>query len=198
MALYNNKKQEQLFHLHNPQKSAVDCSTLKGYFPNFLNCEKSYVLAEPTSEFNCIGWAIGVREFIDPQKHINKHYNAKTYVGGINVEYANRAKLTIPLSDYEKNPSACLKATAAFFDEYSDNSVLPKKDNYIAVEKISYPPSDDTIAFYFKEGEEVFGEVKREVSPKGFQHASRYVKDVNSWVSRDMDIKVRTKCAYNA
>jgi hypothetical protein len=51
------------------------------------------------------------------------------------------------------------------------------------LKKFPTPPSDDTIAFYFKEGEEVFDEVKREVSPKGFQHASRYVKDVNSWVS---------------
>ena len=68
-----------------------------------------------------------------------------------------------------------------FFDHYSQKSVLPKKNDYIAVDEISYPPEDDTIAFYFKDGEETFD--SNEIKYKGFQHASRYVKDVNSWVS---------------
>jgi hypothetical protein len=101
----------------------------------------------------------------------------------MNAEYANGAKLTVTFSHYRKDTSTCLKATKSFFDEYSDNSVLPAKDNYIAVEKISYPPLDDTIAFYFKEGKEIFDADKNEISYKGFQHAARYVKDVNSWVS---------------
>ncbi len=38
---------------------------------------------------------------------------------------------------------------------------------------------DDTIAFYFIEGEEG----TRPDQLKGFAHASRYVKDLDSWVS---------------
>lgn len=68
-----------------------------------------------------------------------------------------------------------------FLTNISKSSVLPKKDSYKAVEEISNPPSDDTIAFYFKEGAESFD--SDQISYKGFQHASRYVKDVNSWVS---------------
>lgn len=182
MSLYNNKNQEEVFHLHSPQSTGM-CSTLKAYFPNFLNCENSYVLAEPTSEFNCIGWAIGVKEFIDPTIRINKFYNEKVYAGGMSIEYVNGDKSTITFSNYKKDTSACLKATKSFFDEFNNKSVLPQKDNYIAVEKISYPPSDDTIAFYFKEGKDFFDEEKNAVSYKGFQHAARYVKDVNDWVS---------------
>ena len=55
MALYNNKKQEKLFHLHDPKKStSVDCDPIKDAFSDFA-CEKSYILAQPTGEFNCIG-----------------------------------------------------------------------------------------------------------------------------------------------
>jgi hypothetical protein len=68
-----------------------------------------------------------VKEFIDPTKHINKHYNEKTYTGGMNIEYVNGAKLTITLNHYKKDTSACLKATKSFFDEYSKNSILPEK-----------------------------------------------------------------------
>lgn len=181
--LYNNKKQEKLFHLHDPEKStSTNCAVLKLYFPNFLDCEKSYVLAQPTEEFNCIGWAIGVKEFIDPTKQINKYYNEKMHTGdSVSVRYANGATSSISLNSYKKDTSACLKAAKLFFDEYNENSVLPKKDNYIAVDKISQPPLDDTIAFYFKEGEETFD--GHEINYKGFQHAARYVEDVNNWVS---------------
>ena len=102
MALYDNDEQKQLFNLHIPRKSAVDCDKLRMHFPNFLNCENSYVLAEPTLEFNCIGWAIGVREFIDPAKGINKYYHNKISVGEINVRYGNGAQATFVLSNYIK------------------------------------------------------------------------------------------------
>lgn len=42
-------------------------------------------------------------------------------------------------------------------------------------------PQDDTIAFYFKEGKDQFEE--RAIVSKGFQHAARYIEDVNHWVS---------------
>ena len=80
-----------------------------------------------------------------------------------------------------RDASACLDATKSFFDEYKENSVLPKKDDYLAVDEIPANPLDDTIAFYFKEGEETFEESK--ISYKGFKHAARYVREVNSWVS---------------
>ncbi len=47
--------------------------------------------------------------------------------------------------------------------------------------KFLIPLLDDTIAFYFKEGKEIFDE--QGIDYKGFQHAARYVEDVNSWVS---------------
>jgi hypothetical protein len=178
MALYNNKNQEKLFHLHAPAKSTVsDCLPVKIF--DKYDCEKSYVLAQPTEEFNCIGWGIGVKDFIDPTEQINKHYLQK-------IEYdrlTNRAdsSLSIPLYEYSKNTEACINAVQLFFEEYKEKSVLPKKDYYVAVDKISYPPLDDTISFYFKEGKDNF--VGREINSKGFQHAARYMKDLNSWVS---------------
>ncbi len=142
ITLYNNKKQEKLFHLHSPiQATYQDCAILKLLFPNFLDCEKSHLLAQPTGEFNCIGWAIGVKKFINPVKYINKHYNEKTNTGdSVSVQYANGAISSIPLRYYKKDISACMRATKSFFDEHNKNSVLSKKDSYIAVDKISYPP----------------------------------------------------------
>ena len=32
---------------------------------------------------------------------------------------------------------------------------MPKKEEYVAVEKIFTTPQDDTIAFYFKEGQDI-------------------------------------------
>ncbi|CAL7963659.1 hypothetical protein MIDIC_70045 [Alphaproteobacteria bacterium] len=60
---------------------------------------------------------------------------------------------------------------------------MPKKDHYIAADTISNPSLDDTIAFYFKEGDETFN--GNEIDYKGFQHAARYVVEVNSWVSQN-------------
>lgn len=58
MTLFNNTKQEKLFHLHVPEKSNnEDCDIIRGAFGNF-QCEKSYIIAQSTTEFNCIGWAI--------------------------------------------------------------------------------------------------------------------------------------------
>ena len=183
MSLYNNKKQEQLFHLKKPFATPhQDCIELQRYFPNFLSCDKSNILAYPTGEFNCIGWAIGVKQFIDPVEEINKHYNDKSDTGlSISVTYPNGATSSISLKNYQKDSSECKNAVKLFFDHHNQNSVLPKKDDYIAMDKISYPPADDTIAFYFKEGEETFD--ANAIEYKGFQHAARYVEDVNSWVS---------------
>ena len=179
MALYNNRKQEELFHLHDPKKStSTDCDPIKGAFSNFI-CEKSYILAQPTGEFNCIWWAIGVKEFIDPAKYINKYYDQRLEVA--KLIHSTDHSLSIPLYSYEKNTSVCKRAIKSFFEEYKENSVLPKKDKYVAVDKISTLLQDDTIAFYFKAGEDQFEE--NGIARKGFQHAARYVEDVNSWVS---------------
>ena len=181
MSLYNNKKQEKEFNLQIPQKATlVDCSPLKG-FVNF-DCSKSYVLAQSTGDFNCIGGAIGVKDFIDPTQEINKFYTQKTVIGHLSVTfYSASSPSLIALHKYQKDSSACMAATKTFFEKYKDNSVLSKKDDYIAVDKISSPPKDDTIAFYFKdEPDEVVG---INVNIKGFQHASRYVEDINIWVS---------------
>lgn len=179
--LYSNKKQEGLFHLHSPTKpTSQECEPLKKAFSDF-ECEKSYILAEPTTEFNCIGWAIGVKDFIDPTQHINKYYNNKTEAGTITVKYHSGTTSHVTLYNYKKDTKTCMEATKSFFEEYNDNSVLPKKDSYVAVDKISNTPLDDTIAFYFKVGEETLSE--NSIVKKGFQHAARYIEDVNSWVS---------------
>ncbi len=180
MSLYNNKKQEQLFHLHDPIKSTKEnCDVLKLHFPDFLNCETSYILAQPTREFNCIGWAIGVNQFIDPTEDINKHYSKKSEYTKL-TSSADRTS-SISLSKYIKDSESCMEAVSLFFDEYKAYSVLPKKEEYVAVEKIFTTPQDDTIAFYFKEGQDIFG--RNNIDLKGFQHAARYVEDINSWVS---------------
>ena len=183
MSLYNNQKQEELFHLKTPFPTPdQDCAVLQHYFPNFLSCNKSKILAYSTGEFNCIGWAIGVKQFINPVKDINKYYKYKSDTGfSITAKYPNGATSSTNLKNYQKDSPECKKAVKLFFDHYSQKSVLPKKNDYIAVDEISYPPEDDTIAFYFKDGEETFD--SNEIKYKGFQHASRYVKDVNSWVS---------------
>jgi len=181
MSLYNNKKQEKEFNLHKPKQSTYqDCRPLKG-FVNF-DCTKSYVLADSTGEFNCIGWAVGVKEFIDPTQKINKYYDKKTETGMITVQFHSAPSPSqISLHEYQKSTSACMDAATLFFKDYKNTSVLPQKDDYVAMGKISYPPIDDTIAFYFKEGQDQV--VGRDITIKGFQHAARYVKDVNSWVS---------------
>jgi hypothetical protein len=180
MALYNNKKQEQLFHLHDPIKSTKEnCALLKVYFPDFLDCETSSILANPTKEFNCIGWAIGVKKFIDPTKDINKHYSAKLEYD--KLTYSSDRSKFLPLYEYDKSIESCMKASKLFFEEYKESSVLPKKDDYIGIDHITDPPQDDTIAFYFKEGQDQLEE--NGITRKGFQYAARYVEDVNGWVS---------------
>ncbi len=125
--LYNNKKQEELFHLHDPQKStAEDCLPVKVF--DKYDCEKSYVLAQPTEEFNCIGWAIGVKKFIDPTQQINKHYNEKTGIGDLMVKYHTGITSSITLYEYKEGSLACMEAVKSFFEEYKVNSILPKKD----------------------------------------------------------------------
>lgn len=181
MALYNNKKQEKLFHLHDPKKStSVDCDPIKDAFSDFA-CEKSYILAQPTGEFNCIGWAIGVKLFIDPTQQINKYYTEKISIGDLMVKYHSGVTSSVTLYEYKKSSSACMESTKLFFENHKDHSVLLKKANYVAVNKIPHPPLDDTIAFYFKEGKDEFE--GKEIVSKGFQHAARYIEDVNSWVS---------------
>ena len=180
MALYNNKNQELLFHLQDPtQSTSKNCDVLKVHFPDFLNCETSYIIAQPTREYNCIGWAIGVKKFIDPTKEINEHYFEKS-------EYAKLtssadSSLSVALYEYTKDAEACMRASKLFFEAYKGSSILPKKDDYIPIDRISNPPQDDTIAFYFKEGKDQFEE--NGIIRKGFQHAARYVEDVKDWVS---------------
>lgn len=179
MSLYNNKKQEKEFNLHDPVKSTVEnCSVLKVYFPDFHNCETSYVLANPTREYNCIGWAIGVKKFIDPTKEINAHYSKKLQYAKLT---STDSSFSAPLYEYTKDAEECMKASKLFFEAYKGSSILPKKDKYIPVDKISHPPQDDTIALYFKEGKDKFEEDG--IIRKGFQHAARYVEDVKDWVS---------------
>ncbi|CAL7961928.1 hypothetical protein MIDIC_340023 [Alphaproteobacteria bacterium] len=169
--LYNNKKQEQEFHLLTPRKvTTSECNNIKSTFQLF-NCSDSFVIAEQTLEFNCIGWAIGVREFIDPNREINPHYNARLAyraAAGYNGKQ---------LFKYDENKSDCMKAVSEFFEAYKDRSVLPHKQ-YKPADTIS-GPKDDTIAFYFISGEE--GE--KPLEGKGFTHAARYIQDVNNWVS---------------
>ena len=75
--LYNNKKQESEFHLLPPRKvSSNECDDIKKTFQS-LDCDHSFVIAEQTLDFNCIGWGIGVRTFISPAREINPHYNTK-------------------------------------------------------------------------------------------------------------------------
>ena len=175
-SLYNNRKQEELFYLQEPQEvTANECNFLKGYFSNF-KCEKSRVLAQDTEEFNCIGWAMGVKNFIEP-KEINKYYEAKEIYRMVGSKYTLK---TFPLHNYEKNAAACMQAIDAVFEEYHDDSVLPQKNDYVAIDTLSSPLQDDTIAFYFKDGQEAS---RNNRDAKGFQHAARYVKDVNGWVS---------------
>ena len=112
-------------------------------------------------------------------QNINKHYNSKSDTG--TVIYPSGATLSISFKYYQRDVSDCKKAVKLFFDQYKQYSVLPKKDNYVAVDAISNPLLDNTIAFLFKEGEETLD--GNEIAYKGFQHAERYVKDVNSWVS---------------
>ena len=179
MSLYNNQKQETLFHLHDPIAASIaDCDPIRKDFTDF-KCEKSYVLAERTTEYNCIGWAIGVKKFIDPTRYINLHYSQKEEHDTL-VSTTGRSN-PVTLHKYISNIESCKKAVTLFFEEQKDSSILPKKDKYVATDKIPNTPLDDTIAFYFKEGQDQV--VGRDITIKGFQHAARYVKDVNSWVS---------------
>lgn len=166
--------------MHDPKKSTVsDCVPIEGAFKNF-NCKESYILAEPTQDFNCIGWAIGVKEFIDPTTHINKHYTARTFAGQVIEKYGGKESYN-DLHNYTPNASACNDAAKLFFEEYKKHSVLPSKDYYSAAADIPDIPLDDTIAFYFKPGSDRLEDGV--ISVKGFQHAARYVSDVNHWVS---------------
>lgn len=162
--LYNNKKQEAEFHLLTPRKiSPQDCRTIKDAF-KALECDHVYVIAEQTPDFNCIGWAIGVKAFLDPRDQINPHYSSRVL------------RDDIGRYEYTANKESCMKASLKFFDAYKGRSVLPQKD-YKAVDHIPSTPQDDTIAFYFLPG---IDDVNQ---GKGFTHAARYVKDIESWVS---------------
>lgn len=168
-SLYNNKNQESEFHLLQPRKiSTKECNDVKKAF-QLLDCDHSFVIAEQTPEFNCIGWGIGVRAFIDPTREINPHYNTKQVYDTINGHQLYR---------YNEDKKDCMQAVAKFFDAYKERSVLPQKQ-YKAVSDIDHPPQDDTIAFYFLSWEEGL----KPNEGRGFTHAARYVEDVNSWVS---------------
>ncbi len=178
--LYNNQKQRELFHLHDPQKAnSSDCNPLSGL--KEFECDKSYVLADASPEFNCIGWAVGVKELLPPEKVINKHYSSKSFLGDIIYDANGEIKVLYRLHNYEKNVTDCKISVTNFFNEYRDLSILPNKNSYTAVESVSNPPIDDTIAFYFKAGKETVDQ--NDIRYKGFLHAARYVEDVHSWVS---------------
>jgi len=178
MSLYNNKKQEEYFYLHEPhQADSMDCRIMAA-FKDF-KCSESYVLAERTTEYNCIGWAIAVKDFIDPAKHINKYYNSKQKINDLVT--TDEKKVVGHLYRYEPNILDCQNSIKKFFDEYKELSVLPNKENYIAVGSIPNTPKDGSIAFYFISGDEDF--IEDRISHKGFSHAARYVEEVHSWVS---------------
>jgi len=179
MSLYNNQKQEALFHLHDPIGASIaDCDPIRKDFTDF-KCEKSYVLAERTTEYNCIGWAIGVKKFIDPTIYINLHYSQKEEHDTL-VSTTGRSN-PVTLYKYISNTESCMKAVKLFFEEQKDSSILPRKDKYVATDKIPNTPLDDTISFYFKAGDDQLeGSM---IERKGFQHAARYVADVDNWVS---------------
>ncbi len=84
--LYNNKDQQVTFNLLPPRAlSSEECKLIHGAFKHF-SCSSSSIIAEQTHHFNCIGWAIGVHAFLDPNKEINPHYGKKDYVGS-NLRY---------------------------------------------------------------------------------------------------------------
>jgi len=179
--LYNNNEQKELFHLHDPKKAdSADCNPVSSAFKEF-ECNKSYVLADASPEFNCIGWAIGVKEFLSPNNVINKHYTSKNFIGNVVYVYNGESKIIDSVYNYEKNTTDCKVSVTNFFNEYRHLSVLPNKYSYIAVENVPNPPADDTIAFYFKAGKETIDQ--DHIRFKGFLHASRYIEDVHNWVS---------------
>lgn len=174
--LYRDKTQKKLFHLHKPTKIDHDtCGFLEKIFPKY-QCYQSYELADVNEDFNCIGWAIGVHHFIDPNVYINQHYKTR-------FVYANIA--TYKLYEYHKNASSCMEAVKIFFDQNTDTSVLINKPQYKPTEFITQPPDDNTIAFYFKSGRDQFIQESKKISliPQGFSHAARYVSEVDNWVS---------------
>lgn len=174
--LYHDKTQQKLFRLHKPIKIDDDtCEFLEKIFPKY-QCYQSYELADVTRDFNCIGWAIGVNYFIDPNENINLHYHAR-------FVYANIAALS--LYQYDKSVNSCMEAVKTFFDQNTAPSVLANKYKYQPTEFITYPPADNTIAFYFKSGRDQFKEEGGRiiVIPQGFSHAARYVSEVDNWVS---------------
>jgi hypothetical protein len=82
--------------------------------------------------------------------------------------------------NYQANILSCMKAVELFFDEFRNKPVLPNLDLYVPVEYAPNETKDGTIAFYFKDRQDVLGLEDRSIHTKGFQHASRYAAEVNS------------------
>jgi hypothetical protein len=180
LSLFNNEKQKELFQLQYPHKASTeDCAPIKGIFENF-HCKDSYVLSQRSLEYNCIGWSIGVKKFIDPTTEINPYYSSKSEIG--TVTYTLRGKTsTTSIYQYMEQSESCKIAVTDFFNKFKEESVIPQKNTYIAADSITDPPPDDTIAFYFKAGDE--DATSSKIERKGFQHAARYTEELNEWVS---------------
>lgn len=180
--LYNNTKQTQKFGLKEPHRASFkECRPIKAFFKSF-NCTNAFILVESTRSFNCIGWAVGVKDFLDPVKHLNIHYTAKQSVGDlVSKDVKGNIKATYSLYNYTQDTEVCKSAAIKFFDAQKSNTVLPDT-NYKAVDSIQDKPLDNTIAFYFKGCVEVL-DPSHGIQYCGFQHAARFIKDVDQWVS---------------
>ena len=168
--------QKEFFNSHEPRKLTKDeCNTLKYYFPKFI-CKTSYVVAESTGDYNCIGWGVGIKQFLDPRANISIFYNAKSVVD-IEITPDNNP---IMLFNYKKDQDSCLDAVSNFYKKFKHESILSEIE-YYAKSSIQELPKNNTIAFYFKECMDIINSASQ-LEGCGISHAARYINQ--SWTSK--------------
>lgn len=101
------------------------------------------------AKYNCIGFAIGVIGWIEPY-HINRHVKK-----GLSPTQAIDSFIAEQRVAYSADHPANLFQLLDNFQSAIDQAVIP---------------TNNTVAFYFKDGE--------------CQHAARYIADFNAWVSK--------------
>lgn len=173
---YENQIQNKIFNLHTPRQLIDnECRVLKIHFPKFI-CHTSYILAESSWDYNCIGWGIGVKRFIDPRVSISAFYNTKFFID-IEINLSNEP---IILFDYKRNQSDCIQAVTNFYNLYKNESVLSEV-SYLAKDSLLNLPKNNTIAFYFKECTDTINN-SGQLDGCGISHAARYIEE--KWVSK--------------
>ncbi|CAL7961659.1 hypothetical protein MIDIC_310024 [Alphaproteobacteria bacterium] len=154
---------EYKLYVGGKRKSVITFDTQKPYvLSKEKECEECVTLYKVFQTYNCIGWAFGVSGWLN--------------VPAINAIYNTKFKHSTELSKQK----ACVEAIDSYIKEIlgptygnSESNCLNLMQSLKAVEKLSTPTKNNSIALYFNDT----------IDNAGFTHATRYVEGIG-WTSK--------------